>query len=70
MRVANDIPLGCPLILPVGTVNYVETLKVCMVQLLVLSAVAVMLVLLLVLVKGKSSAMSAAATVQAAMVMV
>jgi hypothetical protein len=26
--VANDIPLGCPLLLPVGTVNCVETRKV------------------------------------------
>jgi serine/threonine protein kinase len=28
MRVTNGIPLGCPLLLPVGTVNCVETLKV------------------------------------------
>jgi hypothetical protein len=27
MRVTNDIPLGCPLFLPVHTVNYVQTLK-------------------------------------------
>jgi hypothetical protein len=27
MRVTNGIPLGCPLLLPVGAVNYVETLK-------------------------------------------
>jgi hypothetical protein len=27
MRVTNCIPLGCSLLLPVGTVNYVETLK-------------------------------------------
>jgi hypothetical protein len=27
MRVTNDIPLGCPLLLPVGTVTYVETQK-------------------------------------------
>jgi arginyl-tRNA synthetase len=28
MRVTNGIPLGCPLFLPVGTVNCVQTLKV------------------------------------------
>jgi hypothetical protein len=28
MRVANSIPLGCPLFLPVHTVNCVQTLKV------------------------------------------
>jgi hypothetical protein len=28
MRVTNDIPLGCSLLLPVGTVNCVQTLKV------------------------------------------
>jgi SpoVK/Ycf46/Vps4 family AAA+-type ATPase len=28
MRVTNGIPRGSPLLLPVGTVNYVETLKV------------------------------------------
>jgi hypothetical protein len=28
MRVTNGIPLGCPLLLPVGTVNCVATLKV------------------------------------------
>ena len=28
MRVTNGIPLGCQLLLPVGTVNSVETLKV------------------------------------------
>jgi hypothetical protein len=28
MRVTNDIPLGCPLLLPVNTVNCVQTLKV------------------------------------------
>ena len=28
MRVANGIPLGCPPLLPVGTVNCVQTLKV------------------------------------------
>jgi hypothetical protein len=28
MRVINGIPLGCPLLLPVGTVNYIQTLKV------------------------------------------
>jgi hypothetical protein len=28
MRVTNGIPLGCPLILPVGTVNCVQPLKV------------------------------------------
>jgi len=28
MRVTNGIPLGCPLLLPVGTVNWVQTLKV------------------------------------------
>jgi hypothetical protein len=27
-RVTNDIPLGCPLFLPVHTVNCVQTLKV------------------------------------------
>ena len=27
MRVVNDIPLGCSLLLPVGTVNCVQTLK-------------------------------------------
>jgi hypothetical protein len=27
MRVTNGIPLGCPLLLPAGTANYVETLK-------------------------------------------
>jgi hypothetical protein len=27
MRVTNDIPLGCPLLLPVGTVNCVQILK-------------------------------------------
>jgi serine/threonine protein kinase len=27
-RVTNDIPLGCPLLLPVVVVNYVQTLKV------------------------------------------
>ena len=27
MRVPNGIPLGCPLLLPVGTVNRVQTLK-------------------------------------------
>jgi hypothetical protein len=27
MRVTNDIPLGCSLLLPVGTVNPVQTLK-------------------------------------------
>ena len=27
-RVANGIPLGCPLLLPVHTVNCVQTLKV------------------------------------------
>jgi hypothetical protein len=27
MRVLNDIPLGCPLLLPVDTVNSVQTLK-------------------------------------------
>jgi hypothetical protein len=27
MRVTNDIPLGCSLLLPVGTVNCVQTLK-------------------------------------------
>jgi hypothetical protein len=29
MRVTNDIPLGCSLLLPVGTVNFVQTLKGC-----------------------------------------
>jgi hypothetical protein len=29
VRVANGIPLGCPLLLPVGTVNCVQTLKAC-----------------------------------------
>jgi hypothetical protein len=28
MRVTNGIPLGCPLLLPVDTVNCVQTLKV------------------------------------------
>jgi hypothetical protein len=28
MRVTHDIPLGCPLLLPVSTVNFVQTLKV------------------------------------------
>jgi hypothetical protein len=26
-RVTNGIPLGCPLLLPVDTVNFVQTLK-------------------------------------------
>jgi hypothetical protein len=28
IRVTNGIPLGCPLLLPVGTVNCIQTLKV------------------------------------------
>jgi hypothetical protein len=34
-RVTNGIPLGCPLFLPVGIVNFVQTLKGCVGSLLV-----------------------------------
>jgi len=30
MHVANGVPLGCSLLLPVGTVNFVQTLKAVM----------------------------------------
>jgi hypothetical protein len=33
MRLTNGIPLGSPFLLPVGTVNCVQTLKVCLIRL-------------------------------------